>query len=357
MNTPSDLLGRTLAAIVPTDPQALAAAQARQAQLTKPAGSLGLLETTGAQLAAIHGTCPPPFPEHGWATVFCGDHGVTAAGVSAWGQELTAQMAINICRGGAGINALSAQSGITVHVVDVGMATDIDGCPELDRRRVRPGTDDFTRGPAMSRQDAISAVEVGIQLADEAVAAGADVLIPGEVGIGNTAVAAAVFAALTGTDPADTTGRGAGATDDQLSHKIQVIRAGLDRHQPDRADPIGVLSAIGGLEHAAITGYILGGAAHRVPVLLDGVISASAALLAQALSPDSAGYLIAAHAGSEPGIDTALRHLGLQPLVDLGLRLGEGSGAAVAFPLVQASANVLRLMATFADANVTAEHR
>ena len=129
MNTPSDLLGRTLAAIVPTDPQALAAAQARQAQLTKPAGSLGLLETTGAQLAAIHGTCPPPFPERGWATVFCGDHGVTAAGVSAWGQELTAQMAINICRGGAGINALSAQSGITVHVVDVGMATDIDGCP------------------------------------------------------------------------------------------------------------------------------------------------------------------------------------------------------------------------------------
>lgn len=357
MNTPSDLLSRTVAAIVSTNPTALAAAQAHQAQLTKPAGSLGLLETTGERLAAIHGACPPPFPQHGYATVFCGDHGVAAAGVSAWGQELTAQMAVNACRGGAGINALAAQSGITVHVVDVGMATDIPDCPGLDRRRVRAGTDDFTRGPAMSRQDAVRAIEVGIALADEAIGAGADVLIPGEVGIGNTAVAAALIAVLTSTDPAGTTGRGAGANDDQLSHKVQVIRAGLARHRPDRDDPIGVLAAVGGLEHAAITGYILGGAAHRVPVLLDGVISASAALLARAFNPASADYLIAAHAGAEPGIDTALRHLGLKPLVDLGLRLGEGSGAAVAFPIVQASANVLRLMATFSDANVTAEHR
>ena len=351
-----ELLARTIAAIVLTDDQALAAAENRQLELTKPVGSLGQLEWTGNRLCAIYRQCPPPCPRRAIAGVFCGDHGVTAQGISPWHQELTQQMAINVCKGGASINALAAQAGVEVWAIDVGCQLELPESPTLRRCRVRPGTGDITQTRAMTRDEAVAAIEVGIQIAREAVQAGADLLIPGEVGIGNTTVAAAMIAAMTGSDAARVTGRGAGSGDQMLARKIAVVQRALDLHRPDPGDPIGVLSAVGGLEHAAIAGFLLGGAALGVPLLLDGVIACAAALIAVRLCPTAAGYLLAGHAGAEPGIDVALQQLDLQPLVDLGMRLGEGGGAAVAFPIVQASANVLRLMATFSEAAVNADH-
>lgn len=350
------LLQATIAAVRPTDAAALAAAEARQVQLTKPVGSLGQLETTGNRLCAIFHACPPPVPTRAIAAVFCGDHGVQAQRISPWHQEVTVQMTTNVARGGASINALAAQPGIEVWTIDVGVAGDLPELPNLIERRIRNGTGDISREPAMSRAEALAALAIGIELGNEAIAAGADTLIPGEVGIGNTGVAAAIIAAMTGSSAADTTGRGAGSGDEMLARKTAVIQRALDLHHPDPADPVGVLASVGGLEHAAMAGYLLAGAAGGRLLLLDGVIACSAALVAVALCPTVAEYLVAGHAGREPGIQIALATLGLEPLVDLGMRLGEGGGASVAFPIVQASANVLRLMDTFADAGVNEDH-
>ena len=347
------LLDTTLAAIAPVSAEALAAAEERQNQLTKPPGSLGHLETVGNRLAAIAGTCPPPVPEPAVIGLFAGDHGVCAQGVTPWPQEVTVQMMANIAAGGAAINVLGRQAGAQVWVTDVGVASEAPEHPGIRNRRVRSGTADFTEGPAMTLDEARAAVEVGIDTANEAIDDGARVLLTGDMGIGNTTASAALIAVFTGTDVATVTGRGAGADDAMLNRKGEVIERGLARHQPDATNALGTLAAFGGLEQAALAGFILGAAARRIPVIVDGVIACSAALTAVAFHDDVRGYLISGHAGAEPGIRAAVTHLGLHPLVDLNLRLGEGTGAAVALPMVQAAARILKEMATFADAGVS----
>ncbi|MDO5736153.1 MAG: nicotinate-nucleotide--dimethylbenzimidazole phosphoribosyltransferase [Propionibacteriaceae bacterium] len=348
-------LARTLAAIRPASVEVLTEAEQLQTQLTKPPGSLGILEVVGNRLAAMAGQCPPPIPAPAVIGLFAGDHGVCAQGVTAWPQEVTASMLVNIAGGGAAINALARQVGATLLVTDVGVATDYPEHPDIRRRVVARGTRDFTVEPAMTLEQATAALEVGIEAAEEAIELGARCLMTGDMGIGNTTPASALIAVFTGTRPALVTGRGAGADDAMLAHKSTVIEQALKLHRPKAEDPLGVLAAVGGLEHAALAGFILAGAAHRLPVVLDGVIACSAACVAVALAPAVRDYLVSGHAGAEPGIRTALRHLGLQPLVDLGLRLGEGSGAAVALPMIQASARVMREMATFADAGIGTE--
>ncbi|NLA29949.1 MAG: nicotinate-nucleotide--dimethylbenzimidazole phosphoribosyltransferase [Propionibacterium sp.] len=350
---PDSLLGTTLAAITPTNSEALALAEERQNQLTKPPGSLGLLEAIGCQLSAITGEVPPPIPSHPILAVFAGDHGVYDQQITPWPQEVTVQMLINMCYGGASINALAPETGTAIWPVDIGIANTVPDAPGLRRLRVRNGTADFTKQPAMSVAEAQQAIEVGITLANEAIADGADVLLTGEVGLGNTTSAAALIAVLTDTDPELTTGRGSGSDDQMLNRKIDAIRRGITLHQPTAADPLGVLSALGGLELAGMAGFILGGAAHKTPVILDGVLSCASALIAVGLNPDVSGYLIAGHLGDEPGIRVALNRLGLPALCDLELRLGEGSGALIALSIVRAAARVLRDMATFADAGVS----
>ncbi len=352
-SAPASLLGDTLAAIRPADGTAADAARARQQQLTKPPGSLGVLEDLSVQLAGIAGECPPPLPEPAVVAVFAGDHGVHAQQVTPWPQEVTAQMVANFLASGAAVNAIAAQAGAEVCVVDVGVAADLPPSPGLLRRKVRPGTADLTAGPAMTRGEAQQAVEVGIETARDLVAAGNRCLATGDMGIANTTPSAALIAAFTGADPVEVTGRGTGVDDGTWARKVEVVRRALARHRPDPGDPLGVLAAVGGLEHAALAGYVLGAAALRVPVVLDGVIACAAALAAVALAPDAAHCLVAGHRSTEPGASRALAELSLRPLLELDLRLGEGSGAALAVPVVQAAARVLRDVATFDSAGVS----
>lgn len=351
--TQPDLLAATIAAIRPLDDAAVRAARTRQDLLTKPRGALGVLEDVSIQLAGLAGECPPPMPQPAAVAVFAADHGVHAQGVTPWPQEVTAQMVANFLAGGAVINALAAQSGAEVVVVDVGVDAELDAAPGLLARKVRRGTRDMTVEPALTRDEAVAAVVSGIEVARELVAQGNRCLLTGDMGIANTTASAALIAVFTGASAAEVTGRGTGIDDDTLQHKIRVIDAALARHAPDAADPIGVLSAVGGLEHAALAGYLLGAAAERVPVVLDGVIAGAAALVAAALAPASTAAMIAGHRSAEPGAARALAHLGLRPLVDLDLRLGEGSGAALSLGLVQSAARVLRDVATFDGAGVT----
>ena len=350
---PASLLADTVGAIRPPDEAAAGAARERQAQLTKPPGSLGYLEDLSVRLAAIAGECPPPLPEPAAVAVFAGDHGVHAQGVTPWPQEVTAQMVANFLASTAVVNAIAAQAGAEVCVVDVGVAADLPAAPGLLPRKVRHGTADMTETTAMTRDEARQAVEAGIEVARDLVTAGSRCLITGDMGIGNTTASAALIAAFTGTDPVEVTGRGTGVDDQTWAHKVDVVRRALDRHQPDPGDPLGVLAAVGGLEHAALAGYLLGAAALRVPVILDGVIACAAALAAAAFCPDAVGFMIAGHRSTEPGASRALAALDLRPVLDLGLRLGEGSGAVLALPVVQAAARVLRDVATFDSAGVS----
>ena len=352
---PASLLADTIAAVRPLDAAAVAQARERQEALTKPSGSLGVLEQVSVQLAGLAGECPPPLPEPAVVAVFAGDHGVHAQGVTPWPQEVTAQMVANFLASGAVVNAIAAQAGAEVCVVDVGVAADLPAAPGLLPRKVRPGTADMTAGPAMTRDEALRAVEIGIETARDLVAAGNCCLLTGDMGIANTTASAALIAVFTGAEPEEVTGRGTGIDDPTWQRKVAVIRHALERNRPDPADPLGVLAAVGGLEHAALAGFILGGAALRVPVVLDGVIACAAALAARALAPDVLGALLAGHLSTEPGARRALDTLGLHPLLDLGLRLGEGSGAALALPVVAAAARVLRDVATFDSAGVSGE--
>jgi nicotinate-nucleotide--dimethylbenzimidazole phosphoribosyltransferase len=347
------LLDEVRAGIRPLDPDAMAAARQRQAVMTKPAGSLGLLEDLSIQLAGLAGSCPPPMPEPAAVAVFAADHGVHAQGVTPWPQEVTAQMVANFLNGGAVVNAFAAQAGAEVVVVDVGVNADLDQVPGLLPRKVDRGTRDFTAGQAMTREQALAAIGVGIEVARDLVVAGNRCLLTGDMGIANTTASAALIAAFTGQDPAAVTGRGTGVDGATLARKVDVVRRGLALHQPDPADPIGVLAAVGGLEHAALAGFIVGAAALRVPVILDGVIAGAAALAACAIAPDAVGCLIAGHLSAEPGHPLSLDHLGLRALIDLELRLGEGTGALLALPLVQSACRALHEVATFDSAGVT----
>ncbi|MEV7732606.1 nicotinate-nucleotide--dimethylbenzimidazole phosphoribosyltransferase [Streptomyces sp. NPDC088921] len=350
---PHDLLGETVAQIRPLDAKALGEAWERQKRMTKPAGALGMLEIISAQLCGLSRQCPPPIPEPAAVAIFAGDHGVHAQGVTPWPQEVTAQMVANFLGGGAVCNAFAAQVGAEVCVVDVGVASELPATPGLLPRKVRAGTSDMTTGPAMTREEAKQAIEVGIETARDLVAAGNKALLTGEMGIANTTASAALISVFTGTDPADVTGRGTGINDETLARKTEVVRRAIDLHQPDPADPIGVLAAIGGFEHAAMVGLLLGGASLRTPVILDGVSAGAAALVARAIAPEVLAACIAGHRSAEPGHVAALNKLGLRPLVDLDLRLGEGTGALLALPLVQSTARAMHEVATFDSAGVT----
>ncbi|MGC9499389.1 nicotinate-nucleotide--dimethylbenzimidazole phosphoribosyltransferase [Streptomyces sp. WG7] len=350
---PHDLLAETVAQIRPLDAKALGEAWERQKRMTKPAGALGMLEIISAQLSGLSRQCPPPIPEPAAVAVFAGDHGVHAQGVTPWPQEVTAQMVANFLGGGAVCNAFATQVGAEVCVVDVGVATDLPATPGLLPRKVRAGTSDMTAGPAMTREEAKQAIEVGIETARDLVAAGNKALLTGEMGIANTTASAALISVFTGADPAEVTGRGTGINDETLVRKTEVVRRAIELHQPDPADPIGVLAAVGGFEHAAMVGLLLGGASLRTPVILDGVSAGAAALVARAIAPEVLAACIAGHRSAEPGHVAALNKLGLRPLVDLDLRLGEGTGALLALPMVQSTARAMHEVATFDSAGVT----
>ena len=351
-----DLVAEAVAAIRPLDDPdvtaARAAARDRLDRMTKPRGALGRVEDLAVALAGIAGRCPPPLPEPAVVAVFAGDHGVHAQGVTPWPQEVTGQMVANFLAGGAVVNAFARQAGAEVCVVDVGVLGPSAPAPGLLRRRVADGTADMTAGPALTRDQARRAVETGVSTARELVAAGHRCLLTGDMGIANTTAAAALICAFTGADPAAATGRGTGVDDATLARKTGAVRRALARHRPDPADPLGVLAAFGGCEHAALAGFVLGAAEARVPVLLDGVSAGAAALVAAAFAPATVGACLAGHRSAEPGHALALAHLGLDPLLDLGMRLGEGTGALLALPVVAGAARALHEVATFDAAGV-----
>nr|WP_155349939.1 nicotinate-nucleotide--dimethylbenzimidazole phosphoribosyltransferase [Acrocarpospora pleiomorpha] len=419
----------------------MAEARAHQDRLTKPRGSLGALEDVAVRLAGIAALSPPPLPEPAALAIFAADHGVHAQGVSPWPQEVTTQMVANFLAGGAVANAFAAQAGISVTVVDVGVATDLPPAPNLLILKTGYGTADLSQGPAMTEDQALTALHSGIETATTLIANGARCLVTGDMGIANTTASAALICAFTGRDPAEVTGRGTGIDDATLHHKIAVIRQALTKNtiletpptsgdspqsppaepktpaptpQPettalppadvaaaavphaasvlgndesvlshvraetgalphsgadtagapdtrgeitvmtgDQARALRILAAVGGFEHAAIAGFVLGAAAQRIPVVLDGVIAGAAALVAAALAPEAVGYCVAGHRSAEPGHTAALEFLGLRPLVDLELRLGEGTGGLLAHPLVVAAARVMHDVATFDSAGVS----
>jgi len=324
---------------------------ARQDTLTKPQGSLGRLEELSIQVVGITGQALPKI-EHKVIITMVGDHGVTAEGVSAYPSEVTVQMVTNFLRGGAGINVLARHVGARVVVVDIGVAQELAPHPELVSRKVALGTGNMAHGPAMSREEAVQAIEVGIEVVERELARGMDIVGTGDMGIGNTTPSSAIVAALTGVPVAQVTGRGTGIGEEQLQHKVEVIERALTVNQPDPHDPLDVLAKVGGLEIGGITGVILGAAAHRIPVVIDGFISGAGALIAVRLAPQVRDYLIAAHRSVEAGHPLVLERLGLTPLFDLNLRLGEGTGAALGIFLVEAAVKTLTEMATFAGAGV-----
>lgn len=346
------LLSDTLSAIPGADASARAAARQRLNRLTMPHWALGRLMDTAERLAAMTGQAKPALGRTAIA-VFAGDHGVCAEGVSAFPAEVTPQMVANFVAGGAGINAIARVSGASVLAVDVGVAGDLAALAGRYRdERIRPGTANLARGPAMTRDEAQRAVEAGIRTARD-LCTGADLLAAGDMGIGNTTPSSCITACLCGADPAAVTGRGTGIDDAAHARKAQVVAGALALHRPDPHDGLDVLVKVGGLEIGAIAGFYLGCAAARRPVVLDGFIATAGALIAQALQPRVADHLVAGHRSVEPGHRIALERLGLDPLLDLGLRLGEGTGAAMAFPLVQAAGRLLSDVATFGEAAVS----
>ncbi|HEY8471146.1 MAG TPA: nicotinate-nucleotide--dimethylbenzimidazole phosphoribosyltransferase [Natronosporangium sp.] len=338
-------LAELLAAVAPVDEGAAAAARQRHRQLAKPPGSLGHLEEVGCQLAAIAGRCPPPVPVAPALVVAAADHGVHARGVSDWPQAVTRAMVSTVAAGEASVSAIARATGARVLVLDVGTAGDGPVPAGVRDARVRRATGDLSREPAMTAAECRTAIEAGAAAARELLAAGADLLATGDLGIGNTTATACLIAAYTGAAPASVTGRGANLDDARVPQKVRLIEQALARPR-DPDDPLATLASLGGLEHAALVGVILAGAAARVPVVLDGVIAGAAALAAVVICPASAGYLIAGHTSAEPGARIVLDRLGRRALLDLGMRLGEGTGAVLAVPLVQAAARVLAETAT-----------
>lgn len=337
--------------IEPLDAQALQKALERQDQLTKPPKSLGKLEALGVRLAGIQRTEKPEITRP-VAIVCAGDHGVCEEGVSAFPASVTPLMVLNFLAGGAAVNAIARTVGARVQVINAGVNADLPDHAVLVNTPIRRGTRNLRTEPALSREEAEKAILLGAEVAIKAIQAGADILIPGEMGIGNTTPAAAITARMLDLAPELVTGRGTGISDESLSHKIQVIQDALNRSGSHKADPLGVLADLGGLEIAAMTGVMLAGAAHRVPVVIDGFIAGSAALIAAALSPLARDYFFASHQSVEIGHIKQLSALGLEPLLNLDMRLGEGTGGVLCVPILQAAASVLKNMATFAEAGI-----
>ena len=345
-------LDEVIKQIQPLDETAMQAARDRQNILTKPQGSLGRLEELSIQLA---GMMANPFPsvERKAVIVMAADHGVALEGVSVYPPEVTPQMVLNFLRGGAAINVLARQVGARVIVVDIGVAADFDSAPGLIQRKVMPGTQNLATGPAMKRAEADEALQVGVNIFNEEYARGLDIVATGDMGIGNTTPSAAIASVMTGLPVAKVTGRGTGVDDAGLAHKIEIIKQALRVNQPDAKDALDVLSKVGGLEIAGLAGVMIAAASRRVPVVVDGFISTAAAMIAVGLAPSVRDYLISAHQSVEIGHQAMLKHLKLKPVLDLDLRLGEGTGAALAFHLIEASTKILREMATFDEAGVS----
>ncbi len=339
---------RLYAAAPPLDASAMEQARQRWAGRAKPPSALGRIEDLGVHLAGVTGRCPPPVPRRPRIVVFAGDHGVVAEGASAWPAEVTGAMISTMTLGGAAVNAFADVISARVDVVDVGVAGPRGLWPGVRDERVRDGSGNIARVDGMSTDEARAAVGVGSMLALECLADGADTLIGGDMGIGNTTASAALIAAIMGVSERDVTGAGAGVPDGGMKHKRALVGAALRRTRAVD-EPLQRLAALGGLEIAALAGFYVTAAAQRVPFIVDGVISCAALCVAQGLSPGTAAHAIAGHRSSEPASTLALRHLGLDPLLDLQLRLGEGSGAALAFPLVKAAARALERMAALPE--------
>jgi len=344
-------LDETLKRIRPLDRSSESAARQRLDSLTKPQGSLGRLEELARRIAVIQGKVPPQLGRK-LLFVFAADHGISAEGVSAYPKEVTAQMTYNFLNGGAAINVLARHHGVDSEIVDVGVDHEFAAPRGLRNCKVRRGTANFARGPAMTRAEALRCVELGIRLAEEAAAQDPFLLGAGDMGIGNTSSAAAILCALTGAAPAGAVGRGTGIDDATLARKISAIERGLDINQPDANDPLDVLAKLGGLEIGAIAGMILATAAFRIPMVLDGFISGAAALLAQRFSPHVREILFASHLSAERGHRLMLEELNLTPVLDLSMRLGEGTGACLLMGLIEAAVRVMAEMATFESAGV-----
>lgn len=351
--TTTTRLARIARTIGPLDAAAMELAARRQGQLTKPAGSLGRLEELAIQLAGITRSAVPATPARRAIVVMAADHGVAAEGVSAYPQAVTAQMVANFLAGGAAINVLARAAGARVVVVDMGVAVEPAPHPGLRVHRIGPGTRDMAREPAMSRGEAETAVLAGARVLEEVAEGGLDIVATGDMGIANTTAASAIVAAVAGRPAGEVVGRGTGIDDTTYARKVRVVEAALALHHPDPADALGVLAAVGGFEIGGLAGVIVAAAARRIPVVLDGFISGAAALIAAGIAPGCVPYLVAAHRSVEVGHRAVLDRLRLRPLLDLDLRLGEGTGAALALPIVEAAVRAHREMATFGEAHVS----
>ena len=345
-------LDRVLKAIKPLDSAAMATAQKRQDNLTKPHGSLGRLEELSIQIAGIRGEAIPKLEDKAIITM-AADHGVAAEGVSLYPQEVTRQMVLNFLQDGAAINVLANHVGARVIVVDMGVIGGVQAMPGLLFKMIDFGTKNMAKGPAMTHQQAMDALEAGIELVEAEVKRGLDIIGTGDMGLGNTTASSAILATISGEPVKKVTGRGTGIDNKQLAHKVKVIETALSINKPNPEDPIDVLAKVGGFEIGGLAGVILAGAAQRIPVVIDGFISGAAALIATGLSPQAKDYLIAAHVSAELGHEFLLDFLGLKPLLNLNMRLGEGTGAALGIFLAEAAVKILAQMATFAEAAVS----
>ncbi|MFQ6393801.1 nicotinate-nucleotide--dimethylbenzimidazole phosphoribosyltransferase [Nocardia sp. KC 131] len=340
-----------LGPVTPPDAQIRAAAQQRQAQLTKPGGALGRLEDLGNWVAACQGVCPPKQFERARVVVFAGDHGIAKHGVSAYPSEVTAQMVANFLGGGAAVNALAAVAGATVRVADISVDTDTD--PQIGKHKVRRSSGAIDREDALSTEEVEAALAAGIAIADEEIDAGADLLIVGDMGIGNTTPATVLIATLTDTEPVAAVGRGTGVDDEGWARKVAAIRDAMRRARPAAKDPVELLRVAAGADFAAMAGFLAQAAARRTPVILDGVVVTAAALVAEDLAAGASAWWLAGHLSTEPAHTLALTRLRLEPLLKLNMRLGEGSGALTALPILRTAVAALAEMATFGEAGVS----
>jgi len=347
-------LEQTLQKIKPLNKTVMIQTQKRLDELTKPPGSLGVLENIAKQIAGITGQVIPELPKKA-AILMAGDHGIVKEGVTPYPQEVTAQMVLNFVNGGAAMNVLTRHENAKLYVVDIGVATDLPDVPNIIKRKVAYGTKNMAEGPAMTEAEAIRALEVGIEITEEVIKDGAGLIAIGEMGIGNTSPSTAIIATYSGLSVKDVVGRGTGINDEGMKIKIAAIERALKVNKPDPAKPIEVLAKVGGLEIAGMAGVILACAANRVPVIIDGFISGASAVIASEIAPLAKNYMLGSHLSEEPGHKVMLEYLKIKPMLMMNMRLGEGTGAALAMNLVDASLKILREMATFAEAGISSK--
>jgi nicotinate-nucleotide--dimethylbenzimidazole phosphoribosyltransferase len=347
-------LNQTISKIKPLDEEIMNEARKRQDFLTKPKGSLGKLEELSIKVAGITGKLKPVIKDKVIFTL-AGDHGVTEEGISAYPKEVTPQMVYNFLRGGAGINVLAKHTNCRVVVVDMGVAEDLEPHPDLIIKKINYGTKNIAKFPAMTKDETIKSIEAGIELVENEVKKGLDILGTGDMGIGNTTPSSAIVSVITKSPPENVTGKGTGIKDDMLKNKVNVIKKAIEINKPKKDDPIDVLSKLGGFEIGGLCGVILAGAANKIPVVIDGFISGAAALVAVKICEKVKDYLIPAHLSQEPGHSIMLKYMGFAPLLDLNMRLGEGTGASLGISIVEAACRILNEMATFSEAGVSEE--